>query len=300
MSKSLLATKMLLGLKAKSFADAGKLYRDVHTRSYPQEAPLSRALRQRCQVKEWTYANQKVVTLIPRKGRTNLHILYLHGGAYIHPLIDAHWRIIRALIDATGASVTIPFYALAPESDHIPGTTLVDAVYDHIVTSYPNERIIVAGDSAGGNFALSLALRRRDAGLSLPHHLILFSPWLDLMLRDERMRDLENSDVILSIDGLRECGKWWAGKTDPASPYMSPLYADITGLPAMTLFQGAQDVFVVDARTFAKSAKALCKYHEYPGAFHVFMGATFTPEAKDVFRHIRARVNALREPLRDG
>lgn len=287
MSVSLLLTRLALGLQPKPLDDAAKVRQQLSGRSYPEEAPLPNALRRKCGVEEWECDGQKVVTLPPHVDRTDTHILYLHGGAYINPMIRAHWAIINALIDATGASVTVPFYALAPENDYRPGTALVDAVYDHLAMTRPNERIVVAGDSAGGNFALTLALRRRDADLPLPDRLILFSPWLDLTLRDPDMKSMERNDVMLGVDGLRLCGRWWAGETDPASPPMSPLYADLSGLPPMMLFQGDRDIFVVDSRTFAAKAGSLCQYREYPGGFHVFMGATFTPEAKDVFRHVK-------------
>ncbi len=94
---------------------------------------------------------------------------------------------------------------------------------------------------------------------------------------------------MLAVDGVRECGSWWAGPLDARSPHLSPLYADLAGLPSTAYFQGTHDILVVDARSFASKAEAAgmdLRYFEYPGAFHVFMGATFTPEARDVFRHV--------------
>ena len=232
---------------------------------------------------------QTVVTLKPHSGRSDRHILYLHGGAYFSAMLAAHWSIIGALIQATGASVTIPLYALAPENDFRRGTALVDAVYRQLEEQHPGERIVVAGDSSGGNFALNLVLRRRDGGQSMPDRLILFAPWLDLTMQDERATAMETEDVMLGVAGLRLCGRWWAGDLDPGSPQFSPLVADLSGLPPIALFQGERDIFVIDARTFVdrcRTAEVDCRYYEYPGAFHVFMGVTFTPEANDVFHII--------------
>jgi acetyl esterase/lipase len=83
----------------------------------------------------------------------------------------------------------------------------------------------------------------------------------------------------------------WAGDVSLSSPYMSPLYADLRGMPPMSIFQGDRDIFVVDARKFAVEAQVAgvtLDYHEYPGGFHVFMALTFLPEAKDVFRKVKA------------
>ncbi|WP_253718032.1 alpha/beta hydrolase [Sphingomonas sp. AP4-R1] len=235
---------------------------------------------------EWHLDGQKVITLTPHRDGSGWHVIYLHGGAYIHPLARPHWGIIGAIIAATGASVTVPLYALAPENDYRRATALMHSVYDTVQKQAPGASIALAGDSAGGNLALNFTLRRRDMGQSLPQRLLLFSPWLDLELRDPRIRALEARDVILAVDGLRQAGAWWAGDANPACAQLSPLYAELTGLPPIAIFQGDADIFVIDARTFAArcvTARVECDYREYPGAFHVFVGATFTPEARDVF-----------------
>ena len=289
MSTSMLLTRTLLGFAPKVLASEDRLKAKVRNRTYPTDAPLPAPLRHRCDVQETIMDGQNVVTLIPRSGRSDQHILYLHGGAYFSPLLAAHWSIIGALIKATGASVTVPMYALAPENDYQRGTALVDAVYGQLEQRHPGERIVVAGDSSGGNFALNLVVRRRDGGQSMPDRLILFAPWLDLTMRDERATTMETEDVMLGVAGLRLCGRWWAGDLDPGSPHFSPQVADLSGLPPIALFQGDRDIFVIDARTFADRCRASgvdCRYYEYPGAFHVFMGVTFTPEASDVFHVI--------------
>ncbi|MGG4627064.1 alpha/beta hydrolase [Serratia odorifera] len=291
MSVFLTCARLLMGLAPKILGNDVKLREQLLNRTAPQTASIPSALRSSCHIKECMYQEQRVVTLTPRTGKRDLHILYLHGGAYVNPLLRAHWSIIGAVINATGATVTVPLYALAPENDYRVGTALIDTIYDSIVSTRKSEQIVVMGDSAGGNAALTLALRRRDNGLSLPDHLILFAPWLDLSLKDAEMRELESRDIMLGVDGLRECGRMWAGDISPSASSMSPLYADLRGMPPMTIFQGDRDIFVVDARKFAVKAKAAgvtVDYHEYPGGFHVFMGLTFLPEAKDVFRQMKA------------
>ena len=289
MSTSLLLARTLLGFVPKVLASEDRLRAKVKNRVYPKDAPLPASLRHRCEVQETVMDGQTVVTLKPRSGRSDQHMLYLHGGAYFSPMLAAHWSIIGALIQATGASVTLPLYALAPENDYQRGTALVDAVYGQLEEQHPGERIVVAGDSSGGNFALNLVLRRRDGGQTLPDRLILLAPWLDLAMRDERATVMETEDVMLGVAGLRLCGRWWAGDLDPGSPQFSPQVADLSGLPPIALYQGDRDIFVIDARTFVdrcRAAKVDCRYYEYPGAFHVFMGVTFTPEASDVFHII--------------
>ena len=187
--------------------------------------------------------------------------------------------------------MTVPLYPLSPESDHRAAFAMLGDVYRKVIARTAPADTVIAGDSAGAGLALGQVIDVRSKGLPAPGRIILFSPWLDLTLADPRAREVEPRDIMLGIDSLRLCGRWWAGATDPKSPILSPLYADLKGLPPIDLFQGTRDLFVVDSRTFAaraKSAGTTIRYAEYPGAFHVFEGATFTPEAKDVFRRIGA------------
>jgi acetyl esterase/lipase len=243
-----------------------------------------------CHLRHWNIDGYAVITATPRSGASAWTLMYLHGGGYIFPLMPPHWTIIRALIEATGAAVTVPLYPLAPEHDYRPAWAMVDAVYDDVLQSGAGKRLALVGDSAGGNFALSIAIRRRDAGAILPDRLILFSPWLDLTLTDPEAREVERRDGILAVDGAIQCGRWWAAEQDARLPEFSPLYADLAGLPAMAVFQGTDDIFVADARSFKARATAqgagCLRYFEYEGAFHVFMGARSTRESRDVYRRV--------------
>lgn len=259
-------------------------------RRLPEPAKISRALRASCEISERFHDGQKIYTLTPRGNRSNLHILYLHGGAYVHPLNRAHWRIINEVMRATGATVTVPQYALAPESDFRTGTALIEDVFDEIVLNRGSGKIVVMGDDAGGASAITLALRRRDDDLILPDRIILLSPWLDLALKSRAIPHMEHLDVTLSIDGLRECGRMWSGPVNPASPYLSPLYSDLSGLPPISIFQGDHDILYIGSRKFVDSAErhaVSVDYFEYKGGYHMFMGVPFFPESKDVYERIK-------------
>lgn len=240
---------------------------------------------------------QVIYTLTPRRaafdsragGEGGWHLVYTHGGGFVHPLTRSHWAIIAGLVDATGATVTVPIYPLAPEHQH-PGTFLeLEQVYLGLLEQVAAERIVLCGDSAGGNLALAQALYYRERGLPLPGHLVLFSPWLDLTMSNPEAREIESRDISLRIDTLRRWGGWWAGPTDPRTPILSPIFADLRGLPPMQLYIGTDDVFLPDCRTLRDRlavAGGRMLYDETPRGFHVFVGATFAPEAKRVFRRV--------------
>jgi acetyl esterase/lipase len=281
--------RLILGLVPNKYVDVDQLKALMVGRKPPKNADPPAGFAAHCHLRHWNVDGYAVITVTPRAGASAWNLMYLHGGGYIFPLMPPHWTIIRALVEATGAAVTVPLYPLAPEHDHRPAWAMVDAVYDELLQAGPGKRLALAGDSAGANFALSVAIRRRNAGATLPDRLILFSPWLDLTLSDPAAREVERRDGILAVDGAIQCGRWWAAEQDPRLPEFSPLFADLAGLPAMALFQGTNDIFVVDARSFKARATAQgagLHYFEYEGAFHVFMGARSTRESRDVYRRV--------------
>lgn len=295
------AARLVLEAGPKPLADVARFRDDVLGRSYPQPARLPSRMRRNLVVREERVPGGRCIVLAPSAGAQQQHILYLHGGGYVNALIRPHWSIIAALIRATGATVTVPIYPLAPENDHRAAWPFLIETYGRILGTAAPANIILAGDSAGGGLALGMVLALREAGLPEPGRIVLFSPWLDLTLADAAARRVEPHDPMLRVDALRLCGRWWAGGDDPRSPRLSPLYADLRGFPPIDLYQGTADLFVVDARSFAaraRSAGALGQYAEYSGAFHVFVGATFTPEAQDVFHRIAISLASSDRPAR--
>ena len=125
---------------------------------------------------------------------------------------------------------------------------------------------------------------------------MLFAPWLDLTLADPAAREVEPRDLMLRIDNLRMAGASWANGDDLRTPRLSPLYADLQGLPPTHLFQGGDNLFVVDSRTLVGKVEAaggeIC-YAEYPCEIHFFMAAVWTPEARDVFHKLGQALRLL-------
>lgn len=141
---------------------------------------------------------------------------------------------------------------------------------------------MVAGDSAGAGLATGLALA---TGIALAG-LLLISPWLDVTMTNPAIRALEDRDVMLGVPGLRYWGRAWAGEWALDDPRVSPIHGDLGTLPPTRIYQGGRDVFLADARrcaVLAEKAGGDVALEEFPDGFHVFPGATFTPEAHRVF-----------------
>ncbi|MEO9469691.1 alpha/beta hydrolase [Parasphingorhabdus sp.] len=194
----------------------------------------------------------------PRERSGARHIFYLHGGGYAFNITSIHWRFIRKLIKGTGASVTVPLYPLAPEHNWATSYPIVLDAYERAAAKYGAENITVMGDSAGGGYSLGLAQMLRDQGKDPPGKIILLSPWLDATASDPRQQDLEKHDVLLSVEGTKTAGQFWAGEgNDPAAFPASPLFASLRNLPKILTFAGSHDLLYTDAqRLVTESEKA--------------------------------------------
>ena len=297
----------VLASEPKLMADR-EAFRAAHQpRSYPRPEPPPASLRSLATVVERPVAGRAAYVVTPRRGGEHgvaaepWHLVYLHGGGYVNALFGVHWEIIRALILATGATIWVPDYPLAPEHDHRAGNDYVEAFYRELIEDVPAGRVVLCGDSAGGGLALAQAMRYRDAGLAMPARLVLFSPCTCVVPCNPEVEAIEPLDVILARPGGALAGEWWAGPDDTTHPQVSPLYGDLSGLPPVDVYQGTADILAPDVRlTVAKIAAAggEARLEEYPGAIHVFVGATFTPEARDAFARVGATLGAA--PLPPG
>lgn len=224
-------TTLLLCSQPKPLADAQAYRQAKRHRTYPQPATVPDSLQLRAFINEEEVDGHVVYTLKPKEGRSEWHLIYTHGGAFVEALISPHWYIIEQLILQTGATVTVPLYPLTPEHTYREALPFLTAVYKRTLINTPAEKIILCGDSAGGNLALTQTLHYRDLGLPLPGRLLLFSPWLDLTLTHPDIATIEPHDPMLARPGLREAAEWWAGGDPLTLPLLSPLYADVRGLP---------------------------------------------------------------------
>jgi monoterpene epsilon-lactone hydrolase len=217
----------------------------------------------------------------PRRRRPAVRVVYLHGGGYVHPLTADYWRLVRSLV-RTPAEVFVPAYPLTPGAgldDVLPRLADLQA---GIHRRHPDLPVVVMGDSAGGALALALALDARDRGRPAPASVVGLCPWLDATLSDDEVHDLEPSDPMLAESGLRAAGRWWADPHEPDHPAVSPVTADLRGLPPVRLWVGDRDILrpAVDRLAARADRDGLdLEVTEEPALFHVWMTRA-VPEAR--------------------
>ena len=143
----------------------------------PQPGPMPASMR----VRFTATCDRGITRVFPKQGlRSGGVLIYLHGGAYVYPMVAGQWGIVEGLIDRTGLPVIIPDYPLAPNYTAAEAFDFVQPIIDEAQAEFG--RVIIFGDSAGGGLALSLAMQRRDAGQRQVDGLVLYAPWVDVTM----------------------------------------------------------------------------------------------------------------------
>jgi len=183
-------------------------------------------------------------------------LLYLHGGGYFACSAESH-RPITVAFAREGFRVLAPDYRLAPENPFPAAVDDAFASYRGLLgEGYTPDRIVAAGDSAGGGLTMSLLLALRAAGLPLPAGAVLFSPWTDLAATGESIRTNADRCAMFHGPDIAASARYYIGETDPRNPLASSIYADLTGLPPLLFHVGADEVLLDDSTRLAERARA--------------------------------------------
>jgi acetyl esterase/lipase len=233
---------------------------------------------------------------MPRVGQDRV-LLLLHGGGYNSGSPRTHRKLAALLSRAAHMRVITPDYRLAPE--HVFPAAVKDALKAYgwlLEQGFSADKIIVAGDSAGGGLALSMMLALREAQAALPRMAIVLSPWTDLGVSSPSYERKRKFDPVITKEGLGEAGRWYAGERSLSDPMASPLFADPAGLPPLLIHVGGDETMLDDSRIFAERAKAAgveVTYREFPEMWHVHHhGAPEVPESVQAFNEISAFIRS--------
>ncbi len=229
--------------------------------------------------------------VIPRGAPTDRCVLYLHGGAWCLGSPRTHRGLVADLARGAGVRAVSVDYRLAPEHPYPAGLDDCVAAYRWLLERRVDpSRIVVAGDSAGGNLAAALLLRLRDDGIPLPAGAVLLSPATDLALTGPSHVTRRAVDPFFAKVGPVRFVEDYVGSHDVRDPCISPLYGDLRGLPPLLVHVGDHEVLLDDSVRFAERATAAgvdARLVVWPGMFHVFQTfAPFLPEARRANREI--------------
>jgi len=212
-------------------------------------------------------------------------ILYLHGGAFTMGSCATHRALAARIAMAAATPTLVPEFRLAPE--HPFPTALEDGVAVHhwlIENGIPPHAIVIAGDSSGGGLAIALALALRERSTPKPAALVCLSPWVDLALTGESLVTRADLDPVCSLADSTAHAALYVGTHDPRDPFISPVHADMHGLPDILTQVGDREILLSDALRLTERARAADVHAElevWDGMWHVWhLLAAFVPEGR--------------------
>jgi acetyl esterase/lipase len=201
-------------------------------------------------------------------------VLYFHGGVYVIGDAFLAADLASQVGRRTDAKVISVDYRLAPEHPYPAAVDDALAAYEALLQSGVDaSNIVFAGESAGGGLAVATLINARDHGLRLPAAAFVMSPMTDLTLAGTSMETRREADPLFTRELLQERVNDYTAGQDAALPLMSPLFADLSGLPPLIIQAGTHEVLLDDAVRLAGQAATAdveVTLDITPGVPHVF------------------------------
>lgn len=229
--------------------------------------------------------------LIPPGTEQGPVLLYLHGGGWVLGWMPIYRRMVARLGRAAGCRVLAVDYRLAPEHPFPAALEDCAAVYRGLLAGgLDPRRLAVAGDSAGGNLTLTTLISLRDAGVPPPAAAVCISPSVDLEGAGPSFWTAR--DPVISAAVSLTMRRLYIGGHDPREPLLSPIHADLSGLPPLLIHAGAEEILRDDAQRLADQARAAgldVRLTLWPGMWHVWhLFLPWLPEARQALDEIAA------------
>ena len=210
-------------------------------------------------VHDHNFENFEGAWVIPKEERRSGAVLYLHGGGYTCGDLEYAKGFASTLAAECGVRVFCVAYRLAPETRFPGAVDDAEESYRYLLSKgYTPEQICLCGESAGGGLIYALCLRLKERGLPLPCGIIAISPWVDLTASGESYVTNKDADPSLTEELLRFYAKCYAD--DVRAPEVSPLFAELDGLPPSLIFVGGDEILLDDSkRMHEKLLQSGCK-----------------------------------------
>jgi len=222
--------------------------------------------------------------------RADRALLFLHGGGYVMGSLNTHRELMARLSRSTGARVLGIDYRLAPEHPFPAALDDAEAAYRWLLgEGFAAHNLLLAGDSAGGGLSMATLLRLRDLGVALPAGAVLFSPWADLTGSGDSIRTRAAAEPMVTPQGVIETAMQYCASSDPRHPLVSPVFANLTGLPPLLIQVGDDEILLDDSTRLAANAKrdgVSAELQIWEGAFHVFQALPSLPEAAEALAKV--------------
>ena len=278
--------------------DAGKKTKKLKSHYKPsKEINFKRCSCNNCSYEIFTNKNTQ----------TDKIILHIHGGSFKVKLVDMYRRLSEKYSNLfDGATVVSVDYRTFPKYEYPAQLIDIADVYlDLLNKGIRNEDIIIIGDSAGANLAITTTLFMRDNGYKLPSHIVCFSLWADMTSSGESRVRNAYLDPFGGISKRKSIEENWdylhrissyAKNIDRTNPYVSPVFANFNGFPPTTLVCGGAEMDESDNDRVYDKMKSVgvdVELYKYDGMFHCFQLFPFLPESRDAYKKVANRIRSV-------
>jgi acetyl esterase/lipase len=224
-------------------------------------------------------------------------LLYLHGGGYVIGGCDMHRQMVSHIARAGRIRALLPEYRLAPDYKFPAAIDDAVGVYRSLIDMGIRAKdIILAGDSAGGGLVVATLLSLRDAGDTLPAAAVLLSPFLDVTGSGASMQTRAALDPWFHPEDLSIIAKNYCEPHQQRFPLVSPVFADVEGLPPMLIQVGDHEILLSDSERLSDACIAAgidVELQVWPEMWHVFqMFVGKMPESRRAIKKMGAYIQS--------
>ncbi len=241
------------------------------------QTKVPKEVKNTCQIQTEQFMGRNIFIVTPKdKEKSNLNILYFHGGSYVAEATEQHWEFIEKIVQDTGATVIFPDYPLTPKYNYQDVFKMVVPLYKEIIDRIDSKNFVLMGDSAGAGLGLALEERIGEDNLAMPVKTILISPWLDVRLTNPKIDEVQKKDKQLNKETLKLAGIAYAGEDGINSYLVNPIEGDLSNLKNITILTGTYDILNPDVHLLKEKAEEIgignqIDVKEYEQASHIWI-----------------------------
>lgn len=239
---------------------------------YSRETLKPKSSDTMCNIETIDFEGRKVFYITPKEEKTNLTIIYFHGGSYIAEATKDHWEFLQNISKDLSATVIMPDYPLTPKHNYKDVFNFLEPLYKKIIEKIDVNNLVMMGDSAGGGMALGLEEKLTQEKIEIPKKTILISPWLDTRLENPKISEFQNKDKQLNKEALKIAGVAYSSGDD--NYLVNPIEGDLSKLKSITIFIGTDDILNPDVYLLKEKGKEQgieIQIKEYENAAHIWM-----------------------------
>lgn len=242
---------------------------DIETK-IPQKANES------CDIETKEFMSRKIFIIKPKTEQLSKKvILYFHGGAYVAEATTLHWDFLEKLANDTKSTIVMPDYPLTPKYTYKDVFNMVEPLYKEIISKVDVKNLVMMGDSAGGGITLALAEKISQNNIQLPSKTILISPWLNVTLTNEKIKEVQKNDKDLNKEKLLIAGISYARDEEGMKSYLvKPINGPLSKLKNVIIYTGTYDILNPDTHLLQEKAKKEgidIQIKEYEQAPHIWI-----------------------------